>query len=50
MREILPGESHEFIGHLFDEERQRRQLAAGEKIRGVERLCVSPFAAVPSHL
>jgi len=22
MREILPGESHEFIGHLFDEQRQ----------------------------
>ncbi len=41
VREILPGETHEFVGHLFDEQRQERQRAAGEKIRGVERLCVS---------
>ena len=37
-REILPGETHEFVGHLFDEKRQQRQREAGEVIRGEERL------------
>jgi hypothetical protein len=49
VREILPGETHEFVGHLFDEQRQERQLAAGEKIRGVERLCVISLALFRLH-
>jgi hypothetical protein len=33
-REVLPGETHEFIGHLFDEERLERD---DRPIRGVHR-------------
>jgi uncharacterized protein (DUF885 family) len=34
-REVLPGETHEFIGHLFDEQRLERD---NRPIRGVRRL------------
>jgi len=34
-REVLPGETHEFIGHLFDEQRLERD---DRPIRGVQRL------------
>jgi len=34
-REVLPGETHEFIGHLFDEQRLERD---DRPIRGVRRL------------
>jgi len=34
-REVLPGETHEFIGHLFDERRLERD---NRPIRGVHRL------------
>jgi len=34
-REVLPGETHEFIGHLFDEQRQDRDERV---IRGARRL------------
>jgi len=34
-REILPGETHEFIGHLFDEQRQERDTRV---IRSARRL------------
>jgi len=34
-REVLPGETHEFIGHLFDEQRSERD---NRPIRGVKRL------------
>lgn len=33
-REVLPGETHEFIGHLFDEQRRERD---NRPIRGVNR-------------
>ena len=35
---LRTGETHEFVGHLFDEKRQERQREAGEVIRGEERL------------